>query len=58
MMLGVLQSNRENVLDTLHGVQSQLSEIESALSSNDFSRLESILNKSQQAYKILLNTDN
>ncbi len=31
MMLGVLQSNRENVLNALHGLQSQLAEIESAL---------------------------
>ncbi len=58
MMLGVLQSNRENVLNALHKLQSQLTEIESALSSNDFSKLESTLNQSQQAYKTLLNTDN
>ena len=38
MMLGVLQSNRENVLNALHGMQSQLAEIEAALSASDFSR--------------------
>ena len=58
MMLGVLQSNRENVLNVLHEMQSQLSEIESALSSQDFTKLEFILNQSQQAYRTLLNTDN
>jgi prephenate dehydrogenase len=52
MMLGVLQSNRENVLTALHGMQHQLAEIESALSSSDFSKLESALNKAQNKYQI------
>jgi len=51
MMLGVLQSNRENVLIALNGMQSQLAEIESALSSSDFSKLESILNEAQSKYQ-------
>jgi len=51
MMLGVLQSNRENVLNALHGMQSQLAEIESALSSSDFAKLEIILNEAQQKYQ-------
>lgn len=51
MMLGVLQSNRENVLNALHGLQSQLAEIESSLSSNDFSKLESLLNQAQGKYQ-------
>jgi prephenate dehydrogenase len=51
MMLGVLQSNRENVLSVLRGMQSQLAEIESALSSSDFSKLESILNEAQSRYQ-------
>ena len=38
MMLGVLQSNRENVLDALHELQNQLTEIESALSNEDFQK--------------------
>jgi prephenate dehydrogenase len=53
MMLGVLQSNRENVLNALRGMQSQLAEIESALSSEDFTKLESLLNESQSAYHSL-----
>ncbi len=40
MMLGVLQSNRENVLNVLHGLQNELANIESALSSEDFEKLE------------------
>lgn len=51
MMLGVLQSNRENVLNALHGMQSQLTEIEAALSSEDFAKLESLLNDAQAKYQ-------
>ena len=51
MMLGVLQSNRENVLNALHGMQSQLVEIEAALSADDFAKLESILNDAQAKYQ-------
>ncbi|MDD2922000.1 MAG: prephenate dehydrogenase/arogenate dehydrogenase family protein [Anaerolineales bacterium] len=58
MMLGVLQSNQENVLNALHEMQNQLAEIESALSSNNYAKLEAILNKSQQSYKTLLNAEN
>jgi len=54
MMLGVLQSNREDVLNALHGLQEQLSVIESALSSENFSQLESILNRSRSAYQTLI----
>jgi prephenate dehydrogenase len=53
MMLGVLQSNRENVLNALHGLQSQLAEIESALSEEDFTKLESVLNEAQTKYQTL-----
>jgi len=51
MMLGVLQSNRENVLNALHGMQSQLAEIEAALSAKDFAKLESLLNDAQAKYQ-------
>jgi prephenate dehydrogenase len=53
MMLGVLQSNRENVLNALRGMQGQLAEIESALSASDFSKLESILNEACSTYQTL-----
>ena len=54
MMLGVLQSNRENVLNALHGLQNELVNIESALSSEDFVKLESILNEAQSKYQALI----
>jgi prephenate dehydrogenase len=54
MMLGVLQSNRENVLNALQGLQNHLGEIESALAVEDFSKLESILNRSRSSYQTLI----
>jgi prephenate dehydrogenase len=54
MMLGVLQSNRENILDAIHVLQSRLAEIESALSSEDFSKLELFLNEAQSKYQTFI----
>jgi prephenate dehydrogenase len=51
MMLGVLQTNRENVLKALHELQKQLTEIESSLSEEDFKKLEAILNQAQNKYQ-------
>ena len=51
MMLGVLQSNRENILNALHHYQGQLSILESALISNDESALESTLSIAQSRYQ-------
>jgi prephenate dehydrogenase len=54
MMLGILQSNQENVLNALHGLQSELAEIESALAAQDYSRLASILDEAHRRYQTLL----
>ena len=54
MMLGVLQTNRENVLAALRGLQSQLAALESALSSDDLPELELLLNTANAAYQSLL----
>jgi len=51
MMLGVLQSNQENVLDVLHCLQNKLVEVESALASKNYSQLELILNEAQSKYR-------
>ena len=53
-MLGVLQSNRENVLNVLRGMQAELAQIESALSDGNFAKLESILNEAQSKYQELI----
>jgi len=47
MMMGVLQTNRENVLNALGEMQAELAQIESALSVEDFDKLESLLNEAQ-----------
>jgi prephenate dehydrogenase len=54
MMLGVLQSNRENVLNALHDLQNKVAELESALTEKDFSKLESILNEAMDKYQELI----
>jgi len=51
MMLGVLESNRENVLNALHDLQNKIAEVESALTEKDFSKLESVLNEAQKKYQ-------
>ncbi len=51
MMLGVLQSNRENVLEALSEFQQQLAIIKTALLSEDFSTLEELLDQSQSSYR-------
>lgn len=51
MMLGVLQSNRENVLSALHALQAELVEIESALSAEDFAALENLLREAQAKHQ-------
>ncbi len=54
MMLGVLESNRENVLHALHGLQNKLAAIESILAAEDFSKLKFILNEAQNKYRTLI----
>ena len=54
MMLGVLESNRENILRAVHGLQGKLAEIESTLAAPDFSRLESLLSEAEDKYRALL----
>lgn len=58
MMLGVLQTNRQNTLEALRKFQTQLAEIELALASEDFPKLESLLNQSRSSHQVLTATDN
>ncbi|MCC7119595.1 MAG: prephenate dehydrogenase [Anaerolineales bacterium] len=55
MMLGILQSNRENVLQVLHKLQGQLAEIESLLSAGDSPKLEGLLNQAQTKHQRFAN---
>jgi len=54
MMLGVLQTNRENVLNAIHAMQTQLAQLESALAAEDFSQLEATLNNARSAHQDLM----
>jgi len=54
MMSGVLQSNRDNVLNALSEFQQQLADMKSALLSEDFSALGELLNESRSAYQGLV----
>jgi len=53
MMLGVLQSNSNNILDALHRLQIQLATFESALSSNNSDNLLNLLNQAHEEYQLL-----
>jgi len=54
MMLGVLQSNRNNILFTIDYLQAQLSDIKTALLEDDSSQLLSILDLAFNHYQSLL----
>lgn len=54
MMMGVLQSNRDNILLALRKFQEQLSSIESTLSAKDDSSLGNILNSAQSHYQSMI----
>ncbi len=51
MMLGVLETNRENVLAALDLLQKELNSFESALSSEDSDKLLTLLDRSHLAYQ-------
>lgn len=53
IMLGILQSNRENILKALSLVQQQLAEIQSGLEAEDFSKLQGVFDHSRSAYHSL-----
>jgi prephenate dehydrogenase len=54
MMLGVLQSNRDNVLDALDRLQEQIAVIKSSLIANDPIRLKSSLDSARTHYQQLV----
>jgi prephenate dehydrogenase len=54
IMLGILQSNRENVLKALSVFQQHLSEIQTKLAAGDDRSLENFLNDSRTAYQSVI----
>jgi prephenate dehydrogenase len=53
MMIGVLKSNRENILTSIQRFQTSLHELEFALQQEDYSKLETLLNQSRNSYLLL-----
>ena len=56
MMMGVLQSNRTNILGAIQTFRNSLGEIESLLQNENYTQLETLLNQTHTSYKSL--TDN
>jgi len=54
MMMGILKSNRENVLKAIHSFRNSLDEIESALGNENYSQLELLLDQSRMAYQAVV----
>jgi prephenate dehydrogenase len=51
MMMGVMQTNRENILTAIHRLQAQLDTLEMQLSTSDFASLEATLDEAQNHYR-------
>ncbi|HEY3473643.1 MAG TPA: prephenate dehydrogenase/arogenate dehydrogenase family protein [Anaerolineales bacterium] len=54
MMLGVLQSNRENILQGIQAFHNSLDQLESALQNENYTQLELLLNRSRSTYQSLV----
>ena len=53
MAMGILKSNRENILNAIQPFRAALDRIESVLQSEDYSQLELLLDQSRAAYHSL-----
>ena len=54
MMMGILKSNRENVLNAIQSFRYSLTELESALQDKNYSQLEFLLNQSHTSYHSII----
>jgi prephenate dehydrogenase len=48
--MGIMQTNRENILTAIHRLQAQLDTLEMQLTASDFGNLETTLDQSRAAY--------
>lgn len=55
MMLGILQSNRENILKAIQSFRDSLNKLEENLQNENYLQLEIALNQSQSAYQEIVN---
>ena len=54
MAMGILQSNRENILNAIQTFRNSLDQIETVLQNENYAQLELILNQSRAAYQTLI----
>jgi prephenate dehydrogenase len=54
MTMGILRSNRENILHAIQAFRASLDQIESTLQNENYKQLELILNQSHSAYQSLI----
>jgi prephenate dehydrogenase len=54
IMMGILKSNRDNVLGAIKNFRASLDEIEAALDDENYTELESILNRSRDSYQLMV----
>jgi prephenate dehydrogenase len=54
MMMGVLQTNRENIMACMHQLQAELNGLEAALEAGDFTAIEARLNTARKKYAELV----
>ena len=54
MTMGILQSNRENILHAMQAFRNSLDQIESALQNENYNQLQMVLNQSRSAYQSLI----
>ncbi|MBM4427152.1 MAG: prephenate dehydrogenase [Chloroflexi bacterium] len=53
MMLGILKSNRDHVLNAMQAFRNSLDEIESALQTENYAALEALLNQARESHSVL-----
>ena len=53
MMMGILKSNRDNVLKAIQSFRNSMNELESALQAENYSQLELLLNQSHTSYQTI-----
>lgn len=53
MMMGILKSNRDNVLNAIQNFRASLDEMESALQTENYSELEAFLNQAKESHSAL-----
>ena len=56
MTMGILQSNRENILNAIQAFRNSLDQIESSLHNENYIQLEIILDQSRSAYQSLISS--